>query len=288
LGLMNMKAAACSYVATGTTKTLYRRKMVSMKFRFFHQQPNKCRIEYLSYPLKGVVVGSDGKQVWRLDPAIGREVAMEASGCTDPESRLDLLAQNYRMELTRGGRVAGFGTYTINVRDKSGRVQKRLQVNRKAFIILQSEDFSDGKLKAQSKFDTLKYVENPASLFEKPSGMMCTQGTGKTMSVGELSKAVGFLVKQPKYVPAGFKMEGYRLYQCPCGCGHKSAYLRYTNGMSSISVFETKKDSGCSMKGSCKAFGSCQMTTTSADGKSFIVIGDLDPKELSKIADSLH
>ena len=280
-------AAKYSYVATGTTKTVYRGKTVTSEIRLFHRAPNMCRIEYLTPPLKGVVVGSDGSQMWRIDPAIGKEVVMESAGCTDPESRLDLLMKNYRIEAAGSGRVVGVPVYVMNVRDKSGRLQKRLHVDKKTFVVLQTEDFGGGRLISESKFDSIKYVESKPSLFQRPSGMMCTQGAGTAMPIGELSKAVGFQVRQPKYIPAGYKVDGYRLYDCPCGCGHKSAYIRYTNGMSSISIFETRKDSGCKMEGSCKAFGSCEMMTTSADGKSFIIIADLSSKELNKIADSL-
>lgn len=277
-----------SYTATGTTKTIYRGKTVSSDIRFLHQKPNKCRIEYLSPPLKGVVVGSDGSQVWRMDPKIGKEVVMEASGCLNPHGRLDLLMKNYRIEMAGNGQVANTPVFIVNVRDKSGQLRKRLAVDKKTFVVLRSEDFSGGKLRSESRFASIKYVDSPSSMFRKPSGMMCTQGAGAAMPIGELSKAVGFEVKPPMYVPSGYKIDGYRLYDCPCGCGHKSAYIRYTNGLSSISVFETKKDSGCKKEGSCKAYGSCEMAMVSTDGKSFIVIGDLSPKELSEVANSIH
>ena len=105
--------------------------------------------------------------------------------------------------------------------------------------------------------------------------------------------AVGFKVVMPKYVPQGFELDAYRLYNCPCRCGHKSAYIRYTNGMDGISVFETPAGTGCGkMKGCIMPGGWCnvqdQTAMMTSDGKSFIVIGNVNPQELRRITDSLR
>jgi hypothetical protein len=119
------------------------------------------------------------------------------------------------------------------------------------------------------------------------------------MSPSELSKVVDFTVKTPRYVPKGYKLDGYRLYNCPCGCGHKSAYIRYTNGLDSISVFETLGSSGCARDDKCRTRGhedTCvvedsargRVATLSSGGKLFTVIGDLSRSDLEKIARSLR
>lgn len=281
-----------TYIASGTTKAWYCGKLVSSEIKFFHEKPNKCRIEYLTAPLNGVVIGEDGKTAWRFDPKLQSTVAIE---CMKPADRLGLFLGNHRIERAGSGQVAGKQADILIVKSKSGEIKKRLWVDRDVHIVLQSEDYdASGKLRASTEFDSIRYVNDlPDSLYEQPAN---ARGGGKTMSLNELSKAVGFRVKLPGYTPNGYKPDAYRLYECPCGCGHKSAYIRYTNGLNGISVFETSKDSSCMMEGECGSYtGTCiiqdsnqgQTAKASYNGTAFTIIADINPRELKRMIDSL-
>jgi hypothetical protein len=125
------------------------------------------------------------------------------------------------------------------------------------------------------------------------------QETGRPMSFAELSKAVGFRVRRPRYLPDGYKLDSCRLYRCPYGCCPNSALVRYTDGLNSISIFEMGGDMSCMKSGSCCSSsskgGSCVVqdgdkagtVVISRNGIEFTIIADLSRSELRKIADSL-
>ena len=276
-----------SYSAVGTTTFLYKGKPLSVRIKVFHDAPDKHRIEYLSSPLKGVTVMENGEQAWRCDPQCRGVVGMDCSG----SRRLGLFLDNHVVERVGSDKVAGRSASVLLVKSKSGQAKKRLWVDAKTYIILRSEDYdARGKVQSSTRLDSIRYTPVPDSMFARPSS--CPAGPGKVMSRAELSKAVGFQVKSPGYVPKGYRIDGYRLYECPCGCGHKSAYVRYTNGLEGISVFETRANSGCMKEGKCDVgMASCplrdQLAFTSKDGISFVVLGDLKLDELRKITISI-
>ncbi|HUV04879.1 MAG TPA: sigma-E factor regulatory protein RseB domain-containing protein [Armatimonadota bacterium] len=276
-----------SYSAVGTTTFLYKGKPLSVRIKVFHDAPDKHRIEYLSSPLKGVTVVENGEQAWRCDPQCQAVVSMDCSG----SGRLGLFLDNYVVERVGSDKAAGRSASVLLVKSKSGQAKKRLWVDAKTYIILRSEDYdATGKVQSSTRLDSIRYTPVPDSMFARPSS--CPAGPGKVMSRAELSKAVGFQVKSPGYVPKGYRIDGYRLYECPCGCGHKSAYVRYTNGLEGISVFETRANSGCMKEGKCDVgMASCplrdQLAFTSKDGISFVVLGDLKLDELRKITISI-
>ncbi len=113
------------------------------------------------------------------------------------------------------------------------------------------------------------------------------------MSREQLAREVGFKMKTPSYVPGGYRLDGYRLYECPCGCGHKSAYVRYTDGLECISIFQCAAGSACMEEAKCpthavKCFVRGQTSVMTDKDVSAVVIGNLKPEELQKITESLE
>lgn len=295
-----------NYSATAQTKFCYRGKLVTSDVKILHKQPRKFRMEYASPPLRGVVIGNDGECMWRYDPELERlSISSEAPSCLNPTGRLDLLLHNYRIEKVGEEEVAGRRAYSLVVKAKSsGDVKKRLWVDAKTYVVLRREDYdSRGRLQSATRFNTIQYVDDlPDSQFEAPTDkyrVVSRQALGETMSSAELSKALGFAVRTPRYVPAGYKLEGYKLYKCPCECGHESAYTRYVNGLDSISIFESSVQSGCAREGRCHPPDAHRETCEVRDadhgrlasfdwkGRSFVILADVSSRELREIASSL-
>lgn len=279
--------ARVTYTADGDTSVCFNGRRVASDLRVYHKAPNRHRIEYISGPLKGVVVVDDGTRTWRLDPKCKSVMSADASRS---ESQLSLLVRNYSIRRIGTETIAGRKAKALEVRSKSA-VRKRLWIDGRTAIVLKSEEYApDGKLISSTTYKSIDYkAPVKDSLFRRPRDM---QDTGKTMTREGLSKTVGFKVVEPKYIPKGFRLDAYRLYDCPCQCGHKSAYIRYTNGMDSISVFETPSGTGCMKMPACKVpSGKCcikdQTAVMTSGGKSFVVIGDVPSQELKRITDSL-
>ena len=300
-----MKRVAASgakntYSAVGKTTIIYRGRPVTSEIKMYHEKPDKCRIEYYKSPLHGLIVGNIGKQAWRFDPKLRKVVKIESSGCIKNNCDMGLLVKNYRVEPAGNANIAGRPAHSLIIKSKSGQIRKNLWADSKTFVVLRSEDYdTHGARQSSTEFKSIKYVNDlPDTLFHCPknTSQVTRQEYGKTMSLADLSKRVGFQVRTPKYLPGGYKLDGYRLYRCPHKCGGMSAYIRYTNGMNSISVFELI-DSDCRCCGShnsdagmcIEQGGSAEHSATfTSGGKRFVIIADTTRAELEKIARSLR
>ncbi|MHB1001224.1 MAG: hypothetical protein ACYC27_18430 [Armatimonadota bacterium] len=292
-----------SFTAEGTTRFRYKGKMLSTKIRQYHKKPDKCRIEYLSSPLTGVVVGNTGGNMWRFDPRLKKSITISTSGCHNPRYKMELFLRNHRIEENGRVNVARRDVRIVDVKTKSGQIEKRLWIDIKTYTALRTIDYDAyGKTVSSTEFTSIKYSDGiPDSLFKQQSGSTttnCRQNTGQVMTASSLSKNVGFNIKSPRYVPSGYKIDSYRLYKCLHSCGHKSAYIRYTNGLSSVSIFESAQSMDSSRCGMCMPGHQKNMTcainkgsrsqsvTASVDGISITIIGDIKSSELLKIAGS--
>lgn len=291
-----------SYAAVGLTTSRCHGNQLISKIKVYHLRPSSTRIEYISGPLKGVVAAEDGHASWRCDPVTRKMVVSQCCVNLDAGRQLDLLVANHTVDAQASADIAGRASTLLVVRTTSGTIRKRLWIDRSTFVTLRTEDYdSAGQVESSTEYRTITYVDTiPASLFKQgrcSGGMAVKCMDAKTISLPELVKAVGFQIRIPKYIPAGYRLDGYRVHNCPCARQHKSAYIRYTNGLSSISIFELpSNNSGCSCcsgmsasKSCCVKQGDCgQQASVTVDGRSIVVIGDLGQDELERIAKSFE
>ncbi len=286
-----------SYSATGKTSFLYRGRMMTADIKLFHKKPNMCRIEYLSEPLKGVIVGNDQQQSWRYDPKLRKITILGDFSCGRHSADLGLMLGNYSVESAGKATVAGRPASVLNLKCRTGKLKKRVWADTSTSVVLRLEDYNcDGRMMSSTEFKSIKLVNNlPDSLFKRPAEAHATvrrKDSARLVSAAELSKEIGFQVTKPRYVPRGYKLDGYRTYVCQCACGHPGAYSRYTNGLNSISIFETRPASGqCQMQNEQCAVQDTEpghVARISAHGRDFVIVADLSHQELQKIAASLR
>ncbi len=293
-----------NYSATARMRVLCKGHDTRSDVKVTHMRPNKCRMEYTSGDLKGVVVGSDGVRNWRYDPKTSRLVVSSGPVCEHPNERLRLLLHNHRVGLAGRQSVAGRDAYSLVLRPRhSLKISKRLRVDSRAFVVLGQEDYSSrGKLESSTRFTHIRFASSfPDALFAVPADAKVTvahRPMGVAMSLEKLSKEVGFRVLTPSYVPAGYKFDAHRLYSCPCDHPHESAYVRYTNGLRGISVFQSKVGSACDARcGKSKAPSETCDVKQADRGEvvnirrgdiSVVVVGDANARDLKKMAESLR
>lgn len=278
-----------SYAADGVTLIKWHGKQYSTVIRQYNKKPCKSRIEYKSHPLKGVIVYCDGKFMWRDDPSVKQQVCIKSTGCLSVDQKRKLFASNYKAYISGKTKLAGRNSQIVDIRDASNRLRKRLWIDTAAYVTLRSDEYNEsGKITASTAFNMIDYnAKIPDSLFKRPSGSNekgCENLFTSASSISELSKKVGFKVITPEYLPKGFHLDGYRLYNCSCKCGYKSAYIRYSNGMSGISVFECKK-----VMDSTKICGDgmhipAEKANTSVHGVNIYIIADIKSSVIRKIA----
>lgn len=278
------------------------------------RKPGAGRWEYQSAALRGLVVIEKGSDVIRLDPV--RKVATVERAHAGAAA-LDLLLKNHDVTAEKAEDVAGRVADVLAVRQRQGnRLAKKVWVDRETALIVRSESYdSDGKLASLTVYDRIEW--NPKlddSLFEVPAGWQrvgADDDRERHWQRDALSKEVGFEVREPSYVPAGYTLDGFHLFRCRRGI--PSAHLRYVDGLKSISIFE--QVGGCPRGGGpggkgggkgrgwgrgrggggggrcgCELVGGQQgeMLVKHTDGMTLILVGDLPKDELQKIADSIR
>ena len=287
------------YAAHGTTSIRHKGKKIISDIKIYHANQHQSRIEYLTAPLKGMIVVNDGEQSWRMDPKLGKVFCADHPNVRDHVRNISMILRNYSVERRDGGKIAGRPCILLAIKSKSGILRKRLWVDASTFVVLKSQDFnSHSDLVSFTEFDNIKYTNSlPASLFACPVGKSKIQPrrlSAKKMSVDELSHALGFHVIIPEYIPEGYKLEACRMLTLS-KCGRQIAFLRYTNGLDGVSVFEARKTPDLS-SGNCmwhrmeKLAGHSDHTHVVVDSdkvKAIAVVGDLPRKDLDRIIDSI-
>lgn len=198
--------------------------------------------------------------------------------------------------------IAGRDTVVVQLVSRSdNRPSKKLWIDRTTAAILKSIDYS-------SRGDELGGMEitsidfkpkiGPQELTPKLTHSAKKLEICRSANLAELRKTLGFEVKEPQYVPKGFQFEGRHLFTSQCACNRKSAQLTYTDGLNIISVFEIPTKTSCAMgccgsrdakPGACKMQG-CEMAGSGRimrKDKMVVVVGDLLPDEIRKIAESV-
>lgn len=280
-----------SYYAAGTTMISWHEKWYKSKISQYHRKPNKNRIEYASYPLAGVVVCCDGKSMWRIDPMADGPVYTESTGCMPIDQKMKLFSDNYRAYKKGNIKQAGRNAFIIEIMDETERLRKRLKIDAATYVTLASEEYDrSSKMISSTTLVSIDYnARIPDSIFKRPSGKGnegCENLFVNIRSLSELSQKVGFKVNLPKHVPKGFRPDGYRLYTCSCECGYKSAYIRYSNGLSGISIFQSTTILDCSKMCGENTHTPAEKPDIAVDDVNIYIIADLKPMEIKKIANS--
>jgi negative regulator of sigma E activity len=297
------RSSDVDYVAQTITTTDYNGKAIKAQATVFHQGGNE-KVEY---------VNTDGKIIWSMIKGdnsytfLSNEKKLlisETSRLLSNADRNVLLAKNYRLESDGTDRIAGRDAYVVRLLSRyDGRPSKKLWIDKQHLNILKSVDYSaSGKERGRTETKKISYkTKIHPNTFDIPVGRSIKTATvcksGHSM---DLFSEIGFPVNSPGYLPAGYKLEGYHLFYSQCNCHHCSAQLTYTDGLNVISIFQSPKitcctDKSCSMAncGNDKgcAVSDCNIARTgqiTKEEKVIVVVGDLLPNDVKKIAESVE
>jgi negative regulator of sigma E activity len=253
------------------------------------------RMVFLTPPLKGVTVLDDGRRVVRLDPQ--RSTVAVAATPLAPEHearRRTLLEENYRAVLTGEERVAGRPAYRVELRPRHpGNPWKRLWIDQESALLLASEDYDGaGQRTRSSRVESVEFRAEPlgavrpsAALIDHAQFARAAETEVKPPS--EISKAVGFKVLRPGYLPPGYELESAHVYACQCGCRVPAARLQYVDGLNAISVLQCGER--CRHEGVFGPRGLPQGTAIRvlAGDNTIVVVGEIVRDELITMARSI-
>ncbi|MBI3909340.1 MAG: hypothetical protein HY320_00200 [Armatimonadetes bacterium] len=204
----------------------------------------RSRIEYLDGATAGVTVWDDGRRVWRAHPHEDL-ITVAPTARLDPaleQHRRDLVLRNFVPSLNGSERVAHRAAQIINLSPRhGGRPWKRLWVDAETGVVLASTDFNGaGQELRSTRFETFARPPAPPPpgdpRFTPPADLRRRarrQPHAGPLSAERLSRAVGFPVCMPAYLPAGFEPGGGYVASCPF-CGKPTARMEFTDGLNTI------------------------------------------------------
>jgi outer membrane lipoprotein-sorting protein len=260
------------------------------------QRPQMRRIQYLTPPLKGVTIWRDHEQTYNFDPK-GRQLEIfdKSRRHHNYRSQKEALAlRNYQPILEGLETVAGRPAYRILLAPRHpGDAWERVWIDRATSVRLGDEDFDgDNHLLRSTRFTQIRFNAVDPDQFRPPGHLIrlasrTYSDEAQTKSVADVSRAVGFPIRLPGYLPPGYVFSGAYTYPCQCGCNQAAAQVCWSNGLKTISMFE------CSHQ--CDRGATCSFSRdrrpaaaqTSVDGKSFLFVGETSYSNLQKMLHSL-
>ena len=265
-----------------------------------YRKAGMTRYEYRSPELRGLVLIDRGDTLLRLDAAT-RTATMETVH-RSPVG-VDLVLRNYQAVLAGQEQILGRQTDVVTLQPRHGSgPSRKLWIDRATGVVLRTEQYnSGGKMVSRSLYLSVDWKANPPdSLFTIPEGWKQVNAplqAERHWEKGELSKRLGFTVREPGYLPQGFVLDGFHLVLRPNA--QPSAHIRYVDGINSISLFEHRCPPGrgrgfqwgrrMGRRGNCEFFTSSEgnVLVKEVGGIRFIVVGDLPEDELQKVINSL-
>ncbi len=266
-----------------------------------YRKAGMTRYEYRSPELRGLVLIDKGDTLIRLDPAT-RTATVETVHRSP--ATVDLVLKNYRAEISGQEQLLGRQTdvITLKPQQRSGPTRK-LWIDRATGVVLRTEQYnSSGKMVSRSFYSSVDWKASPPdSLFTVPDGwkqVVAPMQTERHWEKEDLSRRLGFTIREPGYVPPGFVLDGFHLVIRPNA--QPSAHIRYVDGLNSISIFEHRCPPGrgrgfqwgrrMGRRGNCEFFTSNEgnVLVKEVGGIRLIVVGDLPEGELQKVIDSLR
>ena len=236
-----------------------------------------------------------------------RRFSLDRKRMTIPSQKeVELLAQNYTFDSVPADPIAGQDTDLVTISPRfDARPTKRLYLARNTGVILRIEDFApDGKLRFMSVYTQISFEEEAVkqklaewNRNEKPPAEK-RRRRSQPITLDEAKTVLEGKLIEPTYLPPGFQLLETRYFK------HRSetVYLRYTDGMLTFTVFESKRKQGNSRNGARRDVEHLQIQGTETRHEkrgathilqwfiadlNFTVMGELHQDELIKVAESL-
>jgi negative regulator of sigma E activity len=285
------------------------RRAYAVVAKIEHRAPDDTRRTYLApQALYGQYVITKGTKSWDVDPDRKRVVVSENRAADDQvvaRDDLALLEANYRAVDASDDNIADRRTDVIDLVNRyTGERIMRLWLDQQTHIVLAKEEYhGDGSLAWRTRYDAIRFTGDiPKEIFSVtlPRDYASVQGASYGHPSEDLTRAIsetGFTPVGPKYLPEGFAVVSADLSDIK---GVKNLHLIYTDGIRTMSLFENATGSAIDfggMKSQTISFeghpaeyvrdGPTTLLAWRERGLAFALVGDLDLKDLTRIAISL-
>jgi outer membrane lipoprotein-sorting protein len=296
-----------SYTGTITTLVYGPSGAEATVVKVDHAAPNKWRMWYVApADAYGRLIVSNESLTYQYEPKIATvyndDWAQSSPGVTLELDAAKVL-KNYTIDTAKGADVASRKTVALSFVSKYSAVMvQRVWLDSATKLVLRRETYhADGTIDSKTSFDNISIVKDlPKELFDLtvPSGMHVAPGAthGKAgKSLATIQSALDFTVVSPNYLPDGFTLENASLVTRN---GIQTAELLYTDGLRDFSLFEnstarlpdldtSKQIDVGDVQGVTAELAGETLVSWNAQGLNITMVGNLTPKELTKIGASI-
>lgn len=298
-----MRDGKTNYTALVETEITYMGKKLRAKARILHSGPNE----------KIVHLGPGRESAWSITREnttytyLPKDKVLLISNSNRSEAnweRIRLLLNNYRVACIGEESVAGHKTYVMEIRSRRfGTTSKKLWIDKRHHTLLRSVDYSaTGKKRSSMNTIRISYGARiePAEFYIPSDPSIKRLIACTPAGPAYLSRTLKISVRSPRYVPKGYVSEGHYLYNSHCNCNHRSAQLTYTDGLNTLSVFETPinqpcRGTKCNMQLGNSGHTECELQGCEAaktgqirrGNKIITVVGDITSDEIRRIVESV-
>ncbi len=277
--------------------------------RIEHLAPASTRRTFLApEALYGEYDVTVGEITTKIDPKQKRVLVDDnpiVDNSAGTNNHLALLATNYHAVLGPVEIVAARPATTVSLVNKfTGERMMRLWIDNETKIVLAKEAYhADGSLAWRTRFDDIRFTDEiPNGIFDAaiPPGYQSVQGHHFTDSTLDQQRALadaGFKAIVPHYLPNGFNEVSAEIATIK---NVRNLHVLYSDGIRGLSLFENDTDVAANFEGlkpSTTHFeghdatyvhdGPTTLLTWREHGLAFALVGDLDVRELTKIAISV-
>lgn len=224
--------------------------------------PNRVRIDMLWPPdERGAVMVMNGNERWhvREERERGRGRMRRRRPFLPPnrmgESLLKetrILLKNYDISIFEGGHVAGRSTYLIEV-EANVRPTAKIWVDKETSAILKMEHYDpQRRLRDLLVYSSIDFhPEIDEAVFRRPDNVEADRGPGGRKAIwssgqgkldlAKIRKAAQLDIVVPERDLSGFVLQSIHIIEIG---ERKNAQLSYTDGLATLSVFQSSSDEG--------------------------------------------
>ncbi|MFQ6115074.1 MAG: sigma-E factor regulatory protein RseB domain-containing protein, partial [bacterium] len=202
------------------------------------QKDGKMRMDYKSGIFAGLSIIDDGEKIMRVD---SKNRTVVISEIPFPQDDISLLLSNYEVIAQGTEKIANRTTQILQVKPRNAQnPSKKLWIDQETFMPLRREHYnSDGVLTTLTFYTQISYdvkIKDSDFSFPKDWRIVSAPQNMRRLKKDQISETVGFDIVEPKYVPAGYVLDGFYLFS-PMR-NRKGVHIRYVDGLNTISVFE--------------------------------------------------
>ncbi len=247
---------------------------------------------------KGTYIADDGQWLTRYDPrerTIRRKRSFSKADMAAADRHARLILRNYTIRLEPDETVAGRACYTLRLEPCRPRnLTVRLWVDKATGAELRREEQDGvGNTISVSIYTSVAFPKTiPASQVCAPtarSARTVNISRSEVMtSLASLSKLVGFTIQTPLAPPPGYEYDRGTVVEIG---GKRSGFLRYIDGLSEMTIIETRTSSGVSpglraARVIPRAYGEVEVDCA-VDDLQVVVVGRGDVRELIAVAETM-